>query len=188
MAPWQNNGTAVYDRAIALIHGVDQIAVDMARKWGEGRLRLLVDGDLRARFDARCRAWAEDMRCGDLEAVVQGSGRMARAWQALDDAATQAGARPLDPQVWEVATDDGVVIAIARDAASASAVFREGRPVAVYTLEEVARLLRREAGVVTAKLAMPGAEVVATREPRAPDFTDAWDERIGDPLPASMAG
>jgi len=37
--------------ARSVIDGVDHVAVEMERKWGVGRLRLLVDDDLRQRFD-----------------------------------------------------------------------------------------------------------------------------------------
>ena len=33
------------------IDDVHMVAVDMERKWGRGRLRLLVDADLREKFD-----------------------------------------------------------------------------------------------------------------------------------------
>ena len=37
----------------AIIDGLDQVAVEMERKWGVGRLRLLVSDLLRAKFDAQ---------------------------------------------------------------------------------------------------------------------------------------
>jgi hypothetical protein len=37
----------------AALDGVDAVATAMERKWGVGRLRLLVGDDLRARFDAQ---------------------------------------------------------------------------------------------------------------------------------------
>ena len=37
----------------AILDGLDPVAHEMERKWGVGRLRLLVDDSLRARFDAQ---------------------------------------------------------------------------------------------------------------------------------------
>jgi hypothetical protein len=37
----------------AIIDGLDQVAIEMERKWGVGRLRLLVNELLRAKFDAQ---------------------------------------------------------------------------------------------------------------------------------------
>ena len=37
----------------AIIDGVDQVALEMERKWGVGRLRLLVSDFLRDKFDAQ---------------------------------------------------------------------------------------------------------------------------------------
>jgi hypothetical protein len=38
-------------RIHAMVDGLDQIAADMERKWGVGRLRLIVSDFLRAKFD-----------------------------------------------------------------------------------------------------------------------------------------
>ena len=40
-----------FDRMKAAVDGVDHFACTMEKKWGVGRLRLLVDDDLRCRFD-----------------------------------------------------------------------------------------------------------------------------------------
>jgi hypothetical protein len=40
-------------RIQAMVDGLDQIAVAMERKWGVGRLRLLVSDSLRAKFDEK---------------------------------------------------------------------------------------------------------------------------------------
>ena len=37
----------------AILDGLDHVAVEMERKWGVGRLRLLVSDLLRAKFDAQ---------------------------------------------------------------------------------------------------------------------------------------
>ncbi|MDA1133256.1 MAG: hypothetical protein O2905_08575, partial [Proteobacteria bacterium] len=37
----------------AILDGLDHLALDMERKWGVDRLRLLVADPLRARFDAQ---------------------------------------------------------------------------------------------------------------------------------------
>ena len=39
------------DPVQAVVEGLDQVAAEMERKWGVGRLRLLVSDPLRAKFD-----------------------------------------------------------------------------------------------------------------------------------------
>jgi hypothetical protein len=73
----------------------------MERKWGIGRLRLLVSDLLRAKFDAqkdKLDAAIDVNREQYVRAQAEG---MKRAWAALDRAATEAGAGPLSPEVWE---------------------------------------------------------------------------------------
>jgi hypothetical protein len=95
---------------------------------------------------------------------------MCAAWRKLDQAATEAGAKPLSPQVWELTLADGTVAAIVPD--NAHAVIAQGRKLAVYTLDEIGRMLDDYRAVTSAKLTFPGATVTAVRRP------------TGDPLDA----
>ena len=52
---------------------------------------------------------------------------MRRGWEVLDQAATESGAQPLSPEVWEIAMTDGRVIAFCRNRADAFHAFRAGR-------------------------------------------------------------
>lgn len=169
--PWAPSNAVIQ----SMVEGLDLIAVDMERKWGIGRLRLLVSDLLRAKFDAQR---------GKLEAAIA-SGRetyvrvqaegMRKAWRALDKAATETGGQPLSPQVWEcVLPETGEIVAIVRTEAEASAVCRHGR---VFTLAEIARLIAALGDTVLGvKQAFPGAEITRT----GPATID-WKE--GDPIP-----
>jgi hypothetical protein len=97
---------------------------------------------------------------------------MISAWRKLDQAATAADAKPLSPQVWELTLADGTVAAIVPDNAHAHAITAQGRKLAVYTLEEIGRMLDDYRAVTAAKLTFPGATVTAVRRPS------------GDPLDA----
>ena len=79
----------------AIIDGLDQVAIEMERKWGVGRLRLLVSDLLRAKFDAqkdKLDAAIATNREQYIRAQAEG---MKRAWAALDKAASEAGHPPL---------------------------------------------------------------------------------------------
>src|SRR5215471_4485404 len=84
---------------------------------------------------------------------------MVRAWVALDKAATEAGKAAISPLVWEVGLADGTVAAIVPSDDHVRAVIAEGRAVAVYTLDEIARFLSAYPDIAKAKLTFPGAEV-----------------------------
>ena len=63
---------------------------ELDRKWGIGRLRLLVDDALRARFDQQRRLFNAALVNGDEEQVALHGAAMRRGWDALDAAATEA--------------------------------------------------------------------------------------------------
>jgi hypothetical protein len=186
---WPNTyGTYLNGRAA--IDEADAVASEMEAKWGCGRLRLLVPCELREKFDRQRYLLNQAIWHGkDVEAVRREAGRMVKAWRALDKAATEAGKGPLDSQVLEVTLDDGTVAAIVPSNAHIASVRAEGRKMAVYTLEDVARLLSHDKAIFTAKLAFPGATVTSVR--RMPsDPLDAFDnsaqgldDLMEDPLP-----
>lgn len=165
----------------AAIDGVDHLAVEMERKWGVGRLRLLVPVELREKFDRQQRKFGEAVNGYDVAEATKHGGAMERAWRALDAAAAQAGAQSLAPVVWEAATEDGRVIAIVRLVEEAHAVTHDGRYVEVWSLDEIVRVLKANPTIGKAKEVFPGARVVAAYEKPEPDWTvgDSLEDLIG---------
>ena len=123
----------------AVLDGLDHAAAEMERKWGAGRLRLLVSDLLRAKFDAqkdKLDAAIATNREQYIRAQAEG---MKRAWSALDKAASEAGHRPLYADVWEcVLPSSGEVVGIVRTEAEAHHVCRQMQ---VFSLEEIGRLI-----------------------------------------------
>jgi hypothetical protein len=78
---------------------------------------------------------------------------------------------------------------IVPDSHQAHAAVAEGRKVAVYTLEEIGRLLSDYRATVDAKLTFPGATVTAVRTPhgdpldRFADTDLPLDAPFDDPVP-----
>lgn len=176
-APWHASN-AMYLAGQAVLDEADAIGSAMERKWGVDRLRLLVSTEIRERFDRQRLKLDMAIRQGELEDVRREAGRMVMAWRFLDQEATAAGHPVLDPQVWEFVLPDGSVAAIVRDRASLALTRRDSRAMAVYTLDEITRLLSAFPAVAKAKELWGGAEVVAVREPRDPlegieDFDDS---------------
>ena len=163
VTPWSKTpGMEIAGRAY--IDEADLTAVEMERKWGAGRLRLLVGPELREKYDRQRYLFNQAIWHGDLESVRRESQRMVKAWLALDKHAEAAGMGKLDPKVWEVALEDGTVAAIVPDYAHAAAVQADGRKVAVYTLDEVARLLTAFPALARAKQTWPGATVTRVNQ------------------------
>ena len=163
-------------RIEAMVDGLDQVALAMERKWGVGRLRLLVSDFLRAKFDEQKDRLEAALRSGEehfVSAQVEG---MRRAWQVLDRAAHDAGEQPLAPEVWEcVLPSTGEVVSLVRTETEAHHVARECR---VLTVAEVAILIEALGdGVLTVKHSFPGAAVTGIRR-KAP-----IDWQRGDEIP-----
>ena len=159
----------------AIFDGLDQVAIDMERKWGVGRLRLLVSDFLRAKFDAQ-KDKLDAAIDTNLEQYVRAQAEgMKRAWAALDRAATEAGARPLSPEVWEcVLPTSSEVVSIVRTEAEAHHVARESR---VFSLDEIARLIEALGDtVLEIKRVFPGATVSRIGKPEID-----WEK--GDDIP-----
>lgn len=178
----RTNGTYIAGRAY--LDGADETACEMEAKWGADRLRLLVGAELREKFDRQRYLLNQAVWHGDLEAVRRESGRMVKAWFALDAAAVAAGKTVLSKQVWEIALADGSVAAIVPSDEHARAVNAEGRQLAVYTLDEIARLLSNYPEIAKAKLVFPGATVTAVNR-SIDDPLDAihdTDEKLDDPI------
>jgi hypothetical protein len=183
----QTPGTVI--SAKAHMDGADHAGVTMEAKWGVDRLRLLVSPELREKFDRQRYLFNQACWHGDNEAVRVQSPRMASAYRTLDQAAEATGADPLSPLVWETALDDGTVVALVRTPEEAFAVAPTDRQLAVYTMEEIARMLSNYRAVTEAKITFPGATVTAVRRPSDPlddirDTLGGIDDPLDDPIPS----
>ena len=147
----------------------------MERKWGVGRLRLLVSDLLRAKFDAQKDKLDAAIATNQEQYIRAQAEGMKRAWSALDKAASEARHLPLSPEVWEcVLPSSGEVVAVVRTEAEAHHVCREMR---VFSLEEIGRLIEGLGPtVLEAKRMFPGATVTGIRKPEID-----WEK--GDDLP-----
>ena len=147
----------------AWVDEMDVVARDMERQWGVDRLRLLVDPDLREKFDRQRYKVNHAMETGSIEDVKRECSRMVKAWRACDAAARAAGHRRLSPEVWEIGLRDGSVLALCRSTDDAQALRADGRATVVWTLDEVASMIDGQHFVQSVKRAFPGASVVAAR-------------------------
>jgi hypothetical protein len=157
----------------AYIMGVDHTATEAEAEWGMDRLPLLVDAELRAKFMRQEVRWrtaleaaygAKFLTRAMLDDVAAKAAAMQRAWAALAAAASEAGHRPLRPEVWETRLRDGTVVALVKSAAEISAVRAEGRHVVVYCLEDVGSVIDALPDCLQAAMQVfPGAKIQPER-------------------------
>ncbi len=153
----------------AVVDGLEQMRMAMEKKWGVGRLRLLVLAPLRAKFDEQ-KDRLEQALATKNEVFVRAQGEgMRRAWEALDRAAYEVGETPLASQVWEcVLPNTGEIVSLVRTQAEADLVARAGP---VFTLAEIATLIAATGdGVLEAKRQFPGAKFTGVRRKPSVDW------------------
>jgi hypothetical protein len=160
--PWMVTPGA-YISGRAALDEADALEVELELKWGRDRLRLLVDTALREKFDRQRYLTSQARWHGQLDDVQREAKRMAAAWKALDKAATESGAKVLDPAMWEVTLEDGTVATLVREPQLANRVLADGRRINVYTLQEIANMISAFPEVVKAKETFPGAKVEKTK-------------------------
>jgi hypothetical protein len=157
----------------ATLEGLDARAKELESKWGIGRLRLLVDDELRHRFDQQQEILRTAIAANDEEQIIAHASAMRRGWDALDAAATEAGREEMHPEVWECTLPhSGDVVSIVRTEAEARHVCTETE---VWTVTEIAVLIERFGSEVRQiKQLYPGAMVgeIRDRQPDPPPFFD----------------
>ena len=178
-APSWQRSPGTYIAGQAALDEMDAVAIEMERRWGAGRLRMLVDVGLRERFDRQRYLVNHAIHHGDLEEVRVQSQRMVKAWQAADRVATEAAQPRLASGVWEIALANGRVLALARSASEAATYDAGGRDVELWTLEEVARMVEGGHFVQSVKRSFPGAVVVAVRSTIDDPLLKLADSRAG---------
>lgn len=157
------------------VDSLDLTALECERKFGAGRLRLLVDEDLRTRFDRQRKLTDTAITSGELADVLRETKRMIAAWRTLDRIASENPANFLPPTIWECVASDGSVIQIVKESnqagLQAAENVQQGRMVRVFTLEEVGRILDKIPALYACKDYWPGSTVTAIRQ----TISDPWE-------------
>lgn len=166
----------------AALDGLDDTANSMERKWGLGRLRLVVGDELRAKFDRQSAIldkflWSPE---SDRQTIIDKIQAMKRAWIALDQTATQSGYEPRPPALVECPLPGGGVAVIAWEGVATALLndYAKGRAAVVYTIEEIGRMIEAARPIMAIKEAFPGAKVEAIRVKRPTELEMA----LGDTL------
>ena len=161
---------AVMRRQQDALHEYDRRVRAVEAEWGVDRLPWLCDEALRGRFEAQMDLLNKAI--DEMQDVEHQVSVTLRGVEAMVNAATAAGHKPLTGEYWEVPMDDGKVMAITRNGYEAGKVAADNRDMVVYSIEEVAVIVGKwrkdKAGQITdvAKAVFPGAAVesIATKE------------------------
>ena len=149
----------------AALDAVDHRQGELDRKWGIGRLRLVVSQELREKIDRQQYKLDHAMEAGSIGDLKEECRRMLVGLDALDKAATHASIPELQPEVWEFVLKDGSVGALVRTNMDAARVVADGRQRNVYSLDEIAELIHGFPALVKLKHQFPGAVVTRAVSP-----------------------
>jgi hypothetical protein len=148
---------------------LDAVAAKHEREWGIGRLPLLVSPESAAKWQTALDMLASEYPPpGATWEQVRAS--LARGWAAIAAEARARGHDPLPGPVAEAEWEPGKVFAIALDATHKQALelrakHDKRRHYSVWTVAEVATLIRSIPIVTSIKDMFPGAEILPPRLP-----------------------
>ena len=134
-------GNVTADSIYHALQPLDQMVHQMEVRWGANRLPGLVSVETAAKFGAAKAKLDQAIDANDVEAVKKRIAVMLRAWKALSDEAASLGHKGLDPEVWEVCTEDGQRYAFCRSNAEAWKTSKQMQETRVFSIEEAARLI-----------------------------------------------
>ncbi len=161
-----------------IIQAVDCKARELERRWGTGRLPNLVPVEWAERFMSQRRKFSAACFALDLEQVRLHGTAMERAYDKLEELATASGHMPTPPEHWEFQLEDGQLVVLVRDRAEMVQIDLKGRQAQIWSLDEIAEIVRKFPMLSAAKESFPGAEVISIRPERL--AKDALDDALGD--------
>jgi len=169
-----------------IVRAVDRKGRQMDERWGTGRLPTLVDPLWGERFRVQRRKFSAATLDMDREQVSVHGDAMLRAYAKLDELATAAHGEPGKPEQWEFTiTGSDDLIILVRDIADAGRVDTGGRLCQVWSLDEIASVIRNHPLVAAAKQSFPGCVVESVRPEKK--VRDKLNDALGD-VPFVLAG
>lgn len=149
------------------VSAVDARGKAIDERWGIGRLPMLVGPEMAERFRNQRVNFSKAVWDYDLPAVRKQGDALMRAYDALEAEAVAAHGEPGKPEQWEftLGGDDDLVILV-RDIADVARADTGGRQCQVWSLEEVASVIRAHPVLAAAKNHFAGAVVESVRPHR----------------------
>ena len=167
------HGDSVADAIHHALLPLDRAASEMEMKWGCERLPSLVSPETASLFGSAKAKLDAAIQVNDPQEVVRRAAVMIKGWSKMDSEATEMGHEAMSPDIWSHTTPNGFKVSVARSNADAIKSIRTNdrlEGVAVYSLDEIARILEAESYRLldTVKKTWPEARVTKTRKKKAP--------------------
>jgi hypothetical protein len=174
-------------QAADIITLVDTRAKEVNRRWGHNRLPYLVPLEWMEKFKRQKSSWdLAAFECtgsplpADLERMrVQGEA-MLRAYDKLEQIATESGRGPLPAGQWEFELKDGSLVILVQDKAEMAQVDLHGRSAQVWSLDEIAEVIQNFPILSAAKDIFPSAEVMQVEVATSRKVKAKLDDELSD--------
>jgi len=160
-----------------IIRRVDQRGRELDQRWGIGRLATLVPIEWAERFHEQHKRFNTAVWEFELDPVRLHGEAMLRAYDKLETLALEANGEPLPPEQWEFETPEGLVILV-QDLRDTGRVRLDGRKAQIWSLDEIANVIRCHPILAKAKDVFPGAEVIGLRPSRV--TLEQLDDELSD--------
>jgi len=169
--------TAAQVRCDMALAPFDHACREMDRKWGVNVLPEIVSVESADKWARAMVGLNEAINSEDADKVKFWVEICLRGIKAMDEEAVKLGRPISDPEIWEHEYE-GQVYGIIADGREWPAAYAKRPGIAIHTMREVAIALHhhRNGVVNAAKLAFPGAEVVAIRQQKR------HDDDLNDPI------
>ena len=155
-------------RIDAVVQSVDEVAVQMEKKWGTGKLERYAPPQLAEGFELARMAFDTALESGVVDDIRQKGENLIKGYRFLDANVTKLGHEPADPEVWHISGDTGQHYAICHDADAVDLV-KPVEGVIVMTLRELLRFYESHEAtknwVNHAKSVFPGSTVSSVKIP-----------------------
>ena len=166
-------GDVIRDAIHHAILPLDRAASEMELKWGCERLPSLVSPETAARFGSAKAKLDAAILANDPQEVARRATVMIKGWAKMDLEATEMGHEALSPDIWSHTTSTGFKLAVARSNADTLKSIRTDdrmKGVAVYSMDEIARILEAESYRLldTVKKTFPESVITKTAKKKAP--------------------
>ena len=129
-------GNVIAEGIYHALRPLDEMVQQMERRWGADRLVGLVSVETAAKYGRAKAKLDRAIDEHDVDAVKKNAANMIKAWKVLSDEAVTRGHKGLDPQVWEVTTEDGQRYAFCRSNVEAWKTSREMENTRVFRLKK----------------------------------------------------
>lgn len=155
-------------RIDAIIQSVDQVAVEMEKKWGCGKLERYVSPKTAEGFEMARMAFDTAIEGGVVDEIRLKGDNLINGYRYLDKEATQLGREPSTPDVWHISGDSGQHYAICHDIDAVEKI-QAVEGVIVMTLKELLRFYESHDAtkdwVNHVKSVFPGSTVSSVKLP-----------------------